>query len=173
MIPDLNLKTKGFPCLVFQSGGDYIADMKNFCLSISVLCFLALSACAPRLAVRGNLISQSGFQQVQVNVSTRADVVHYWGPPTTTSPFDLNTWYYIGETTAQRGIFAPEVEKRRIVRVRFDSNNNDTVVEVSDIDPKLAKEIDLVSRTTPTAGKEFTAMQQFVGNLGKFNQDMR
>ncbi len=166
------LKTKGFPCLVFQGEEDYIADMKIFVLSISVLCLLALGACSPIVATRGNLISPSRFLQVQANTSTRADVVHFWGPPTTTSPFDPNLWYYIGETTAQRGIFAPEVEKRRIIRVKFDSNDNDTVVEVSDLDPKQAKNVNLVSRTTPTAGKEFTAIQQFIGNLGKFNQDV-
>ena len=146
--------------------------MKKIVLSISVLCFLAVGACAPIVNTRGNLISPSKFQQVQANTSTRADVVHFWGPPTTTSPFDPNLWYYIGETTTQRGIFAPDVEKRRIIRIRFDSNNNDTVVEVSDLDPKQAKDVDLVSRTTPTAGKEFTAIQQFISNLGKFNQDV-
>ena len=146
--------------------------MKKIVLSISVLCFLAVGACAPIVNTRGNLISPSKFQQVQANTSTRADVVHFWGPPTTTSPFDPNLWYYIGETTTQRGIFAPDVEKRRIIRIRFDSNNNDTVVEVSDLDTKQAKDVDLVSRTTPTAGKEFTAIQQFISNLGKFNQDV-
>ncbi|MFH1157531.1 MAG: outer membrane protein assembly factor BamE [Pseudomonadota bacterium] len=143
--------------------------MKKFGLLISVLCLLS---CAPTVATRGNLISPSMFQQVQAKASTRADVVNFWGPPTTTSPFDPNLWYYIGETTAQRGIFAPEVEKRRIIRVRFDSGDNDTVVEVSDLDPKSARDVDLVSRTTPTAGKEFTVVQQFIGNLGKFNQDV-
>ena len=38
------------------------------------------------------------------------------------------------------------------------------------VDPKLAQNVDIVTRKTPTAGKEFTAVQQFVGNLGKFNK---
>lgn len=132
---------------------------------------IALGACTPTVVTRGNLISQTKFDQVSPQKSTRADVVQAWGPPTTTSPFDPNVWYYIGETTAQKGIYAPEVEKRRIIRVKFDPANNDTVIEVADFDPKLAKDVEIVSRTTPTAGKEFTAVQQFIGNLGKFNQD--
>lgn len=140
-------------------------------LKISVLLVLALAGCTPTVATRGNLISQTKFQLVQPLTSTRADVVQSWGPPTATSPFDQNVWYYIGETTSQKGIFAPEVEKRRMIRVKFDPADNDTVAEVADIDPRLAKEIDLVDRTTPTAGKEFTVLQQFVGNLGKYNQD--
>lgn len=132
---------------------------------------LILAGCSPTIATRGNLITDVKFQQVQAQKSTRADVVNLWGPPTAVSSFDQNTWYYIGETTSQKGIFAPEVDKRRIVRVKFNAENNDTVVEVADIDPKLASDVDPVKRTTPTAGKEFTFLQQFIGNLGRYNSD--
>lgn len=140
-------------------------------VSILWLGLVGLSACSPIVATRGNLITAAQFDQVQPNTSTRADVTRFWGPPTTTSPFDNNTWYYIGETTSQKGIYPAKVEKRRMVRIKFDPNNNDTVIDVSEIDPKLAKNVDPVSRTTPTAGREFTALQQFVGNLGKYNTD--
>jgi outer membrane protein assembly factor BamE (lipoprotein component of BamABCDE complex) len=133
------------------------------------LALLALAACTPTVATRGNLLTNDQLAKVQAETSTRADVVAAWGPPTTTAPFDQNTWYYIGERTAQKGIYAPEVEKRRIVRVRFSPENNDTVVEVADIDPKLGKDVQPLSRTTPTAGKEYTILQQFIGNLGKYN----
>lgn len=145
--------------------------MKKSSVHIALLAVLAMSACTPTVVTRGNMVSQTKFQQIQPNVSTRADVVQYWGPPTTTSSFDPNVWYYIGETTAQKGVFAPEVEKRRMIRIKFDPANNDTVLEVADLDPSQAKDIALVSRTTPTAGKGFTVLQQFVGNLGKYNTD--
>jgi len=143
--------------------------LPNILFAFSLI-FVA-GACTPTVVTRGNLISQTKFDLISPQKSTRADVMQAWGPPTTTSPFDQNVWYYIGETTKQKGIYAPEVEKRRIIRVKFDPANNDTVLEVADFDPKLAKDVEMVSRTTPTAGKEFTAVQQFIGNLGKFNQD--
>ena len=89
------------------------------------------------------------------------------GPPTTVPAFDPNTWYYAGETTSQKGIFEPEVTARQVVKVLF--GPDDVVTEVTVMDPKLAQNIDPVDRKTPTAGKEFTAFQQFVGNIGKFN----
>ena len=138
---------------------------------VFILLSLALGACTPTVATRGNLISNTQFQQVQAAKSTRAEVVQTWGPPTVTSSFDPNTWYYIGEQTSQKGIFAPQVDKRRIIRVKFSPVNNDTVVEVADIDPKQARDIDPVSQTTPAAGKEYTFMQQFIGNIGKYNPD--
>lgn len=144
---------------------------KQSVLIIVMLAALGLSACTPTVATRGNLLTDTQFQKVEAQKSTRADVVQAWGPPTASSPFDQNTWYYIGETTSQKGIFAPHVDKRRIVRIKFSPANNDTVVEVADIDPKLAKDVTPVSQTTPAAGKEYTFLQQFIGNIGKYNAD--
>jgi outer membrane protein assembly factor BamE (lipoprotein component of BamABCDE complex) len=129
---------------------------------------LLLPACKPIVATHGNMLSESKIKQVTPNVSTRADVVSYWGPPTTVSAFDNNTWYYIGETNSHKGVFAPEVEKRQMIKVTFDAD--DKVSGVSIVDNKQAKNVDFVSRKTPTAGKEFTAAQQFIGDLGKFNK---
>lgn len=130
---------------------------------------IAASACTPIVATRGNLLSEDKVAAIQPAVSSRADVEQQWGPPTTIAPFDSNVWYYIGETTAQKGIFEPEVTKRQMIRVTFGSD--DKVEQVAAIDPKDGREIAFVDRKTSTAGKEFTAFQQFVGNLGKFNTD--
>jgi outer membrane protein assembly factor BamE (lipoprotein component of BamABCDE complex) len=139
--------------------------------SAMIIAMLALSSCTPTVATRGNLLTDTQFQKIEAQKSTRNDVVQAWGPPTAASPFDQNTWYYIGETTSQKGIFAPQVDKRRIVRIKFSPANNDTVVEVADVDPKLAKDVTPVSQTTPAAGKEYTFLQQFIGNIGKYNAD--
>jgi outer membrane protein assembly factor BamE (lipoprotein component of BamABCDE complex) len=88
--------------------------------------------------------------------------------PTAVAPFDPKIWYYIGEVDSQQGIFAPEVEKRELIKVTFD--DMDTVTEVASVDPKLAQNVKIVERKTQTAGKEYTAVQQFVGNMGKFNK---
>jgi len=145
----------------------FITSVLVFALLAPV--FLTLAACTPTVATRGNMLTDSQFQKVQIQKSTRADVVQAWGPPTVAPLFDTNTWYYIGEKTSQTGVFAPQVQKRRLVRVKFSPTNNDTVVEVADLDPSLAENITPVSQTTPAAGKEYTFMQQFIGNIGKYN----
>ena len=135
----------------------------------AVLIKLALGACTPTVVTRGNLLSDSELAKVQAQKSTRADVMQAWGPPTVAPLFEPDTWYYIGERTSQKGVFAPEVQKRRMVRIKFSTVNNDTVVSVEDLDPKLAANITPVRQTTPAAGKDFTIMQQFIGNIGKYN----
>ncbi len=145
--------------------------MKNTIITTFLIATFMLSACSPIIETRGNLISDTKFEQVTTDISTRADVVQKWGPPTVQSSFDQNTWYYIGETTHQKGIMPAEVKKRRMILVKFDKEDNDTVIEVADLDVEKAQEIALVERKTATAGKQFTILQQFVGNLGKFNRD--
>lgn len=132
-----------------------------------LLCLLTLAACAPIVSTHGNMVSKSSLAEIEPGVSTRPDVATKWGPPTTVPAFDPNTWYYIGETTSQKGIFEPQLDNRQIVKVTFDET--DIVTEVALVDPKLAQNVDPADRRTPTAGREFTAFQQFVGNLGKFN----
>lgn len=131
-------------------------------------CMLALSACTPIVTTHGNMLPAHKIEAVVPNVTGRADIMANWGPPTTVSPFDNNTWYYIGETDSQKGIFEHEVEKRQMVKVTF--NAEDKVAEIVKIDSKAGRDVDVVDRKTPSAGKEYTAVQQFIGNLGKFNK---
>lgn len=128
---------------------------------------LSTAACSPLVTTHGNMLSQTAIAEIQPTVSTRADVQAKWGPPTTTSNFDPNTWYYIGETDSRKGIFEAEVEKRQMIKVTFGAD--DIVTGVTMLDPKLGQEIDFADRKTPSAGKEYTVFQQAIGNIGKFN----
>jgi len=136
--------------------------------ALLLTCLLALGACAPTVTTHGNMLPKHKIEAVVPHVTGRADIMANWGPPSAVSPFDSNTWYYIGETSSQRGIFEHEVEKRQMVKITFDAD--DKVDAVAMVDPKLGRDVDVVSRKTPSAGKEYTAVQQFVGNLGKFNK---
>lgn len=131
---------------------------------------LQMTACTPTVETRGNMLSSTKMAEVEVHQSIRSDVERIWGPPTTVSPFNPNVWYYIGEKTSQQGAFAAEVEDRQIVQVTFDDAN--TVTEIAMVDPAQGRDVDFVDRRTPTAGREFTAFEQFVGNLGKFNSNI-
>jgi outer membrane protein assembly factor BamE (lipoprotein component of BamABCDE complex) len=130
---------------------------------------LSIGACTPIVETRGNLVSETKVAQIHPAISSRSEVEQIWGPPTTVAAFDPNTWYYIGETTEREGIYEAKVTKRQMIKVTF--GPDDLVDKVAALDPKNGREIAFVDRKTSTAGKEFTAFQQFVGNLGKFNSD--
>lgn len=124
------------------------------------------AACSPTVSQRGNMLENFQLEKIQTGVHTKTDVLQILGSPTTQSPFNDNIWYYIGQETEKRGILDPKVTKERVIVVLFDESSVVQTINESD-----AGRIDIpIERSkTPTHGNDVTFMQQFLGNLGRFN----
>lgn len=134
------------------------------------LCVTALliTGCTPYVTTRGNLVQQTKLDRIQPNVTSQYDVTELLGPPTMVSPFEEEkTWYYAGHKSQKMGIFKDEVTERRVVSISFDDMGG--VTNIRELDPENVQDVEFVERKTPTAGKEFTFLQQFIGNIGRFN----
>ncbi|NCC22155.1 MAG: outer membrane protein assembly factor BamE [Alphaproteobacteria bacterium] len=138
--------------------------MKGLCLAAAAT--LTLAACAPTTATRGNYVENYRLERIQPGVHTRSDLLQIIGSPTTTGTFDSNTWYYLGQHTEKKGIFDPRVVDERIIVVAFGPDG--TVSSVKE-QAEGRTDVPIVERTTPTHGNDITMLQQFLGNLGKFN----
>jgi outer membrane protein assembly factor BamE (lipoprotein component of BamABCDE complex) len=143
-----------------------IRNLKKTILLMTCSAGLLAAACAPTLAVRGNMLEDYQLAEVKPGTSTRSDVLRSLGSPTTQSTFDSNIWYYIGQETQKSGILDPKVIKERIVQVTFTSEG--IVQEARDID-RAHMDIPYTRDKTPTHGNDASALQEFFGNLGKFN----
>ncbi len=142
--------------------------MKSF-LILSIACTaLFISACTPTRGVRGNLVEDFRLSRVTPGVSTQADVMNTIGSPTATDPFDQNIWYYMGQKTEKKGILDPKITEERIIRVTFDPKTR-IVSEIAPMDTQR-NDIPLEKRVTPTSGNDLNAVQQMIGNIGKFNK---
>ncbi len=129
---------------------------------------LMLSACSPLKTTHGNLISDTRFAQVQTEQTTRYELRQMWGPPSAVAPFSGgDRWYYIGQKTETMGVFKQETVEQKIIQVDFDKGG--TVMRVEKLDASAMTEVEPSKRKTSTAGKDFTILQQFIGNLGRFN----
>lgn len=128
---------------------------------------LLLVQCAPMRAVRGNFVEVEQIKPLKAGSSTKADVSAALGTPSTTDPFNPRTWIYIGEKTKQRAFFAPEIEARQIIVVKF--NEQDILEKIEQRNDKTGKITVMAERKTPTAGHKMNALQQMIGNIGKFN----
>jgi outer membrane protein assembly factor BamE (lipoprotein component of BamABCDE complex) len=128
---------------------------------------LALAACSPSVDTRGNLADKDRLQQITPGVSTRDDVAAVLGTPSTMGTFDPNTWYYIGARTEKTAFFRPDTVERKIVVVKFDEAG--TVADVHQLDQNAGQEVELVERTTPTAGRDLNFIEQMLGNVGRFS----
>ena len=128
-----------------------------------------LTACTGRVDTRGNLADPEVASQITPGESTRGTVEDLLGSPTTIATFNDQTWYYIGRKTEKFAFFEPEVLEQQVVAIHLDPSG--VVDDVKIYGPADAREIELVDRATPTAGKELSVLQQIFGNLGRFNTD--
>ena len=134
------------------------------------VCVVALStpACATRLDTRGSLPDPERLAEIKPGDQTKDDVVDILGSPSSVTPFGSNTWYYISNRTETFAFFAPEVIDRHIVMVKFGADGK--VAEVDTIGLEAGRKIQPVERTTPTHGNQITAIEQLIGNLGRFKK---
>ncbi|MGQ9367266.1 outer membrane protein assembly factor BamE [Azospirillum sp. ST 5-10] len=127
---------------------------------------LAATACAPTVATRGNLTDTEQVAAIKEGQSRREDVAALLGTPTQIGTFDPNVWYYIGQRTEKTAFFQPEVVERKVLIVAFDPGG--VVSEVKQLDASAGQDIEVVSRTTPTHGRELGFLEQMLGNFGRF-----
>ena len=133
--------------------------------AISVILPL-LVGCEPIVDVRGNLPSKDLLQDIEVGYIKKSEVVDLLGSPSSVSPFESDTWFYISERTETVAFFEPEIKERKVLVIKFDGKGVARELKTYGLDD--ARRIEIVSRTTPTAGKELTILKQLFGNLGRF-----
>lgn len=131
-----------------------------------------ISACAlvePVKANRGYIVDEDNLKKLKPGITTLAQVGEYMGSPSTISTDDGVAWYYITTKTETFLFFEPEEKERTVVAVYFDKTS--VVQEVLYYGLQDGQVVNLVTRTTPTRGKELTFLGQLFGNLGRFNKD--
>lgn len=127
---------------------------------------VALAACTPMKSTHGNYVEGFRMENIQPGVSTQSDVIREMGSPTTISPFDESTWYYIGQKMKKKGIFDAEVSEEEVFIAKFDEMG--TLVSLTERESGRV-DVPVAQKETPTYGTERTLLQEFLGNLGKFN----
>jgi outer membrane protein assembly factor BamE (lipoprotein component of BamABCDE complex) len=126
----------------------------------------AAASCSNRLSVHGSILDQQKLSEVKAGQMTRQEVQEILGSPSSKAVFDQESWYYISSKTSSFAFFEPKVLERKVVIVRFDDKG--VVKKVENLDLKDGRNVQIVERTTPTKGKEFTLIEQVVGNVGRF-----
>ncbi len=142
-----------------------MASMKT--LAPLIMSLILISACTPTKSTRGNLVEDFRMSEITPGVSTRKNVLHSLGSPTTIAPFDDNVWYYIGQKMEKKGIFDPEVKEEKVVVVAF---NEEGIVETMEEIDSERLNVPKVRDKTHTGGNEVTIMEQLLGNVGRFNK---
>jgi outer membrane protein assembly factor BamE (lipoprotein component of BamABCDE complex) len=128
---------------------------------------LALGACVPQVSNHGYRLDETALAQIEPGRTTRDEVLQLLGSPSALTTFDGSVWYYVSQRTERMSFYQEEVVNRDVVSITFDELG--TVAQLDRHGLEQAHEVSLVERETPTAGSELTALEQFIGNIGRFN----
>ncbi|MEM9045001.1 MAG: outer membrane protein assembly factor BamE [Pseudomonadota bacterium] len=123
-----------------------------------------LMACESQISSHGFAPEPEVLDTVQAGIDTRGSVRRKVGRPSSTGVFTDRGWYYIATVIEKDMYHEPEVIDRRVVAITFDEN--DVVAAVNQYGLEDGRLIDLQARTTPTAGRELTILEQAIGNIG-------
>jgi len=135
--------------------------------TISVLAAALLAGCAKDIDARGNLPPPEAFAQLSVGEQTRQDVRGLLGTPATTAVFDDETWYYISGHTTQYAFYPNHELDRTVYAVSFDDRG--ILKQVRKLGLEDGQNVNIAGRETPTKGREFSLIEQLIGNLGRFS----
>ncbi len=138
-------------------------------LGTVVIVAALLNGCLSRIATRGNLPDPDLLATMEEKNATQNEVTQILGSPSTVAMFENETWFYISERTETVAFFEPEVLERKVVVMEF--NIAGQLQKVRIIELQDGQDITLVERTTPTLGNESGILEQFIGNLGRFNKN--
>jgi len=130
-----------------------------------MLCF-GVAACSGTVNTHGDKLEPDRLNELVAGQHTRDDVAAILGSPSSTSPFDDDSWYYISNRTETLAFLAPKVTEQQVVVVKF--NSEGIVQEIDKLGLDQKREVDIVDRETPTTGNDVSILDEFIGNIGRF-----
>ncbi len=136
-------------------------------LIVTALCAGLVAGCAKDIDARGNLPPPEALAQLSVGEQTRQDVRGLLGTPATTAVFDDETWYYISAHTTQYAFYPNHELDRTVYAVSFDDRG--ILKDVRKLGLEDGRNVNIASRETPTKGREFSLIEQLIGNLGRLS----
>lgn len=127
---------------------------------------LALGGCSIPVDQRGNLPEKAALEQVKPGVTDKATVTRLLGTPSSVAAFAPNTWYYISQKTKSVAFLKPELLDQEVVAIDFDNDGIVRDVRHRGMEDRVA--VSPNPNATPAPGREFSFIEQLIGNFGKF-----
>lgn len=143
--------------------------LRKFFTSFAVFfMIIALSACTEQLDNRGKPVDNEDLSKIKPAAHTKSDVQRLLGSPTLIDKFSPDSWFYLYRVTTTTAFFKPHEKALKIVAVNFDKSG--IVKEIKTFGEKGTRDINIVSRETPTKGKDVGYLEQIFGNFGRIHK---
>jgi outer membrane protein assembly factor BamE (lipoprotein component of BamABCDE complex) len=127
---------------------------------------LLAAGCDSFVDQRGFAATPGSVDKIEVGTQSREDVVRLIGSPSAVATFNPNVWYYISQRQETFAFFKTQLVDQKIMQLTF--NDSGRLEGIKKYDLADAEHITMVSRITPTEGKQLTILEQVLGNVGRF-----
>jgi outer membrane protein assembly factor BamE (lipoprotein component of BamABCDE complex) len=127
---------------------------------------LALAACTNPVDQHGNLPEADKVAEIKAGSTDKATVTQLLGSPSSVAAFDDDTWYYISQKVRPMAIVPAERVDQQVVVIAFDEKGI-----VRDVERRTLADGETIQPNpdaTPAPGREFSLLEQLIGNFGKF-----
>jgi outer membrane protein assembly factor BamE (lipoprotein component of BamABCDE complex) len=126
-----------------------------------------VAGCSPEINHRGYYPKKGALAQVSEGMA-KSEVEGILGSPSTTASvnFQGDSYYYITSISQGRSFLEPLETSREVIAVRFDKQ--DQVSSVAQYGLEDGRVINMSSRETPSAGKEFSLLKELLRSGAKF-----
>ena len=135
--------------------------------ALLVAALLVLAGCTNPIDQRGDLPDPDKLAQIKPGMTDKAAVTKLLGSPSSVAAFDANTWYYISQKTRPFAFFEPKRLDQEVLAIDFDNKGI-----VRDLWRKTMADGEPITpdpNATPAPGREFSIIEQLLGNLGRFS----
>lgn len=127
------------------------------------------AGCVSRTSVHGDPIEEQRLSSIVTGTHTRSDVAALLGSPSSISPFTEDRWYYISARMEGFAYNPDEEVERQVVVIHFDKQGVVSAVDTLTLED--GRVVNIVERETPSFGEDLSILQQFFGNIGRFEKE--
>ena len=138
----------------------------TLCLA-SVTVVAMMTACTANVSTHGHTLSESDLAQIKPGVTSREEVARLIGSPSTVGTFDKERWFYISQRNEVMSFYKADITQQDVVSIDFDASGIVSDVRMHGLE--MAQAIEPDPNKTRTLGNELGAIQQILGNIGRFN----
>ncbi len=136
-------------------------------LAAGLLASFTLAGCENIVDQRGFAATPGSVDKIEIGTQSREDIVRLVGSPSAVATFNPNVWYYISQKQETVAFLKPKIIEQHVMQLTF--NDAGRLQALKKYDLEDSEHITMVSRITPTAGKELTILEQILGNVGRFS----
>ncbi len=143
--------------------------MRNTLTLLSLAAALSLTAtgCSRIKDVKGYVVDAEKVAMLKAGIDNKTSVQKTLGRPTMVSEFDAKTWYYVSRSTEQLAFMRPAPKAQQIIVIRYDDKGN--VNKIEQLGMEQIAQVNPSDDKTPTRGKDISALEQIMGNIGRFS----